>query len=155
MAHGVHLDDISRFLHKHHRAFLFCRDDAGHPMGYAMQTVGYAEGHLLFTTYAKSAKVANLRAHADVACVVMSGPQSDAAFVSLQGLAEVYQPSAGEVDALIPTSSPDIRVPDSVVAKVRHRLLTGQRCIIRLKVHNVVASNLTSARGEGIDDEPQ
>jgi hypothetical protein len=32
-------------------------------MGYAMLTVGYSDGHLLFTTYTKSAKVANLRAH--------------------------------------------------------------------------------------------
>ena len=34
----------------------------------------------------------------------------------------------------------DARVPDSTVAKVRDRLLTGQRCIIRLDVRNVVAA---------------
>jgi hypothetical protein len=69
--------------------------------------------------------------------------------------AEVYQPCPAEVDALIPTSSPDTRVPDSVVTKVRDRLLTGQRCIIRLNVQRIVAASLVSASDVGIDDETQ
>jgi len=123
-------------------------------MGYAMLTVGYRDGHLLFTTYTKSSKVANLRARPDVACVVMSDAESDAAWVSLQGRAEVYQPRPGEVDELIPASSRDTRVPDSVIAKVRHRLLTGKRCIIRIKLHSVVAASLASA-SEMDNDETQ
>lgn len=121
-------------------------------MGYAMLTVGYTDGHLLFTTYTKSAKVANLRAHPEVACVVMSDPQRDAAWVSLKGRAEMYQPSPAEVDELVPASSRDTRVPDSVVAKVRHRLLTGKRCIIRIKLHSVVATSLASASEVGNDE---
>ncbi len=121
-------------------------------MGYAMLTVGYTDGHLLFTTYTESAKVANLLAHPDVACVVMSGPQSDAAWVSLQGRAEVHQPSPAEVDELVPASSRDTRVPDSVIAKVLHRLLTGKRCIIRIKLHSVVAASLASASEVGNDE---
>jgi hypothetical protein len=152
VTHEVRSDEISRFLRQYHRAFLFCRDEAGHPMGYAMLTIGYTDGQLLFITYTKSAKVANLRARPDVACVVMSGPQSDAAWVSLQGHAEVYQPLPAEVDELVPAFSRDARVPDSVVAKVRHRLLTGKRCIIRIKPHAVVATSLASAAEVGNDE---
>ena len=68
------------------------------------------------------------------------------AAISVSGFAEVYQPSAAEVDELIGQSSPDQRVPDSVVAKVRDRLLSGKRCFIGLTLTEVRAADLPDRR---------
>jgi Pyridoxamine 5'-phosphate oxidase len=137
--------DVVDFIHTNHRAFLFCRDGAQRPIGYAMRSVAYrsATRCLYFATYAKSAKVQHLRSAPEVACLI----GDDEGWVSVCGLAHVYQPSEAEVDELIGESSPDTRVPDSVVTKVRDRLLSGKRCFIGLTLTEVRAADLPDRRG--------
>ena len=136
--------DVVEFIRTNHRVFLFCRDGARRPIGYAMRSVAYrsASRCLYFATYAKSAKVQYLLSAPEVACLI----GDDEGWVSVGGLAHVYQPSAAEVDELICESSPDQRVPDSVVTKVRDRLLSGKRCFIGLTLTQVRAAELPDRR---------
>jgi hypothetical protein len=136
--------DVVEFIRAHHGVFLFCRDGARHPIGYAMRSVAYrpATRSLSFTTYAKSAKVQHLCSAPKVACLI----GDDQGWVSVSGFAYVYRPSAAEVDELIGDSSPDQRVPDSVVTKVRDRLLSGKRCVIGLTLTEVRAAELPDRR---------
>jgi hypothetical protein len=136
--------DVVEFIGANHRAFLFCRDGARRPIGYAMRSVAYrpATRSLSFATYAKSAKVQHLRSAPEVACLI----GDDGGWVSVCGLAQVYQPSAAEVDQLIGDSSPDHRVPASVVTKVRDRLLSGKRCLITVTLIDVRAAHLPDRR---------
>jgi Pyridoxamine 5'-phosphate oxidase len=136
--------DVVEFIRTDHRVFLFCHDGAQRPIGYAMRSVAYrsATHCLYFATYAKSAKVQHLRSAPEVACLI----GDDEAWVSVGGLAHVYQPTAAEVDELIGESSPDQRVPDSVVTKVRDRLLSGKRCYIGLTLTQVRAAELPDRR---------
>jgi hypothetical protein len=133
--------DVVEFIGANHRAFLFCRDGARRPIGYAMRSVAYraATRSLFFATYAKSAKVQHLRSAPEVACLI----GDDGGWVSVCGLAQVYRPSAAEVNELIDgESSPDQRVPEPVVMKVRDRLLSGKRCFIGLTLTEVRAADL-------------
>lgn len=125
------------FLRRNHRAFLFCRGDDGQPIGYAMRSITYEPGRLYFATYTKSAKVRHLRTDPETACVVTS--EDGAKWVSLQGRAEVYHPSPAEFGPMLERSSPEERVPESVVANVHDRLLSGKRSFIRLDVEVVRA----------------
>jgi hypothetical protein len=136
--------EVVEFIGAHPRVFLFCRDGARRPIGYAMRSVAYrsATRCLYFATYAKSAKVQHLRSAPEVACLI----GDDAGWVSVGGLAHVYQPSAAEVDELIGERSPDQRVPDSVVTKVRDRLLSGKRCFIGVTLTEVRAADLPDRR---------
>jgi hypothetical protein len=137
--------DVVEFIRANHRVFLFCRDGARRPIGYAMRSVGYrpATRSLSFATYAKSAKVQHLRSAPEVACLI----GDDEGWVSVSGLAQVYQPSAAEVDELIGgESSADQRVPESVVTKVRDRLLSGKRCVIGVTLTEVRAADLPDRR---------
>ena len=133
---------LVNFLQRNHRAFLFCRDDSGHPVGYAMRSITYDAGRLYFATYTKSAKVHHLLADPEAACVVQSeAPLSEGqlSWVSLRGRADVYRPRPEEIAGMLDRSSPEGRVPDSVVAKVHDRLLSGKRSFIRLDVEEVRA----------------
>jgi hypothetical protein len=132
--------DVVDFIRTNSRAFLFCRDDVRRPIGYAMRTVGYrpATHCLYFTTYMKSPKVRHLLADPEVACLV----GDDSRWVSVNGVARVYQASPAEVDELIGARSPDKRIPDSVVTKVRDRLLSGKRSLIALTLNDIRAANL-------------
>ncbi|OBH61944.1 pyridoxamine 5'-phosphate oxidase [Mycobacterium intracellulare] len=136
--------DVVELIRTNHRAFLFCRDGARRPIGYAMRSVAYhpATRTLSFTSYAKSAKVQHLSSAPEVACLI----GDDQGWVSVSGFAHVYQPSAVEVDELIGERSPDQRVPDSVVTKVRDRLLSGKRCVIRLTLTEVRAADIPDRR---------
>jgi hypothetical protein len=132
--------DVVEFIRANHRVFLFCRDGARRPIGYAMRSVAYhpATRSLSFTTYAKSPKVQHLRSAPEVACLI----GDDQGWVSVSGFARVYQPSAAEVGEVIGERSPDQRVPDAVVTKVRDRLLSGKRCFIGLTLTEVRAVDL-------------
>jgi hypothetical protein len=136
--------EVVELIRANHRVFLFCRDGARRPIGYAMRSVAYrpATRSLSFTTYAKSAKVQHLRSAPEVACLI----GDDKGWVSVAGFARIYRPSAAEVDELIGESSPDQRVPDSVVTKVRDRLLSGKRCFIGLTLTEVRAADLAGRR---------
>jgi hypothetical protein len=132
--------DVVEFIRTNHTAFLFCRDGAGRPIGYPMRTVVYrpATRRLYFSTYTKSAKVRHLIADPEVACLI----GDDSRWVSVRGVAEVYQPSPAEVGRLIGVRSPDERVPESVVTKVRDRLISGKRSVIALTLNEIRAANL-------------
>jgi hypothetical protein len=136
---------VVEFIGAHHRVFLFCRDGARRPIGYAMRSVAYrsATRCLYFATYAKSAKVQHLRSAPEVACLI----GDDEGWVSVCGHASVYKPSAAEIYELIGDSSPDQRVPESVVTKVRDRLLSGKRCFIGLTLTELRAAELPDRRG--------
>ena len=136
--------DVIEFIRANHRVFLFCRDGARRPIGYAMRSVAYrpATRCLYFATYAKTAKVQRLRSAPEVACLI----GDDEGWLSVCGLAHVHQPSAAEVDEFIGESSPDQRVPESVVTKVRDRLLSGKRCFIGLTLTEVRAADLPDRR---------
>ena len=136
--------DVVEFIRGNHRVFLFCRDGARRPIGYAMRSIAYrpATRALSFATYAKSAKVHHLRSAPEVACLI----GDDEVWVSVAGFAHVYQPSAAEVNELIGDSSPDQRVPESVVAKVRDRLISGKRCFIGLTLTEVRVADLPDRR---------
>jgi uncharacterized pyridoxamine 5'-phosphate oxidase family protein len=137
---------LSEFLRNNHRAFLFCRDQSARPIGYAMQSIGCDAACLYFTTYARSPKVRHLRADPAAACVVLGQPDSaDPSWVSVRGTADVYRPSAEEIDEMIGAGTSDGRVPDSVVAGVRDRLISGTRCFIRLSLDEVCAVRLPIA----------
>ena len=130
------------FLQRNHRAFLFCRDESGHPIGYAMRSITYDAGRLYFATYTKSAKVRHLAADPQAACVVLSEVpvgEGRLSWVSLRGRAQIYRPAPEEIASVLDRSSPEGRVPDSVVAKVHDRLLSGKRSFIRLEVEEVRA----------------
>lgn len=130
------------FLRCNHRAFLFCRDEGGNPIGYAMRSITYEPRRLFFSTYTKSAKVRHLQADPEIACVVMSEGGADEcwpSWVSLQGRAEVYRPTPAEAESILGHSSPEVRVPESVITKVHDRLLSGKRSLIRLDVQEVRA----------------
>jgi hypothetical protein len=60
--------ELVEFLRRNHRAFLFCRDDDGHPIGYAMRTITYEPDQLYFAAYTKSAKIRHLLADPEAAC---------------------------------------------------------------------------------------
>jgi hypothetical protein len=132
--------DVVDFIRTNHDAFLFCRDAARHPIGYAVRSVAYrsASRDLYFSTYTKSPKVKHLLADREVACLV----GDNAGWVSVRGVAEIYQPSPAEVDDLLGGRAPDQRVPEWVVAKVRDRLLSGKRSFIKVTLADVRAANL-------------
>lgn len=146
---------VADFMTLNHRVFLFCRDDDGRPIGYAMRSIAYdaATHWLFFATYTKSAKVRHLRADPDVACLVLPDEPSgdDTDWVSVRGTAEIYCPSATEIDAMIDTAQPDSRVPDAVAAKVKARLLSGKRSFIRLTLDEVRAAHLSVIPVSGQD----
>jgi uncharacterized pyridoxamine 5'-phosphate oxidase family protein len=131
---GVALAD---FLRHNHRAALFCRDDAGRPIGYPMRSLTYENRRLYFATYTKSAKVRHLLAEPEAACVVTS--EDGARWVSVQGRAEVYRPSPTEIETILQRSTPERRVSDALVAAVEDRLASGKRSFIRLEVDRVRA----------------
>ena len=137
-----HEPTLVDFLQRNHRAFLFCRDGSGHPIGYAMRSITYDAGRLYFATYTNSAKVRHLAADPEAACVVLSEAPLGAgqlSWVSLRGRAEVYRPRPDEIAGMLHRSSPERRVPDSVVATVHDRLISGKRSFIRLDVEEVRA----------------
>jgi uncharacterized pyridoxamine 5'-phosphate oxidase family protein len=138
------LDDpaLVDFLRRYHRAFLFCRDEDGNPIGYAMRSITYEEHRLYFATYIKSAKVRHLKADPEVACVVVSGDRAGErrpSWVSLWGRAHIYRASPEETESILARSTPELRVPDSVITKVHDRLLSGKRSLIRLDIEEVRA----------------
>jgi hypothetical protein len=111
-----------------------------------MHSVGCDSTSLYFSTYAKSPKVKHLLADPAAACVVVGQRDGmDGSWVSVRGAAEVYRPSADEIDEMISTGTPDGRVPVSVVAKVRDRLISGKRCFIRLSFDEVCAARFATA----------
>jgi uncharacterized pyridoxamine 5'-phosphate oxidase family protein len=146
------------FLRRNHRAFLFCRDDEGRPIGYPMRSITYEPGRLYFTAYTKSAKVRHLITNPEAACVVLGGDHAaeGGPWASLHGRAEVYRPSPAEVEAMLDHGSPELRVAESMIADVHDRLLSGKRSFIRLDVDDVLVFDVgrPAAGGRTAEWEP-
>lgn len=128
---------LATFLARNHRTFLFCRDDSGQPIGYAMRSITFHHGALYFTTYTRSAKVRRLTADPGVACVVLQ--EDGSGWVSLQGRAEVYRPDRDEIEKMLARSSPETKVSDEIIVKVHDRLRSGKRSFIRIVIEEVRA----------------
>jgi|GEM_PF-1724664 len=139
---------LAEFVRQNRRAFLFCRDESGRPIGYAMQSIRYEPGSLYFSTYVKSPKVRHLRADPSVACIVMGQKDGTDAWVSVRGTAEVYRPSVEEIDLMIGAESADGRVPDRVMTTVRERMISGKRCLIRVALDEILTARLPDADDE-------
>lgn len=140
---------VVEFMRRNRRAVLFCRDESGRPIGYAMHSVGCEPGRLYFTTYAKSAKVKHLIADPAVACIVLGQQDThNGPWVSVRGTAEIYQPSVTEVDEMIGARPSDGRIAESVVVTVRDRLISGKRSFIRVAVDEVRAARLPSTNDD-------
>ena len=142
---------VVEFLRRNHRVFLFGRDQQRRPVGYAMRSIDYRGGQLFFATYAKSAKVGHFLADPEAACLVVGEHSGDdqAPWISVRGRAEIRFPTTEEVDVVIGSRSPDARVPDSVRAKVRDRLLSGKRTFICIAIDDVVAAGLEADHRAG------
>jgi hypothetical protein len=120
------------FVASTRRAVLFCRDDRGLPIGYPM-SIFLTEGTtLLFTTYAKSAKVARFEADPYVHVVVQSGGADEPTWLSFDGSLRVERPDGAQVDAMFERRTQDPRVPAAVTASVRARLVDGRRVLLRV-----------------------
>jgi hypothetical protein len=141
--------ELVEFIRHNRRAFLFCRDESGWPIGYAMQSIGCKAGNLYFATYAKSPKVKHLRADPAVACVVLGQRHGRDAWISVRGTAKIHRPSVEEIDEMIGMAPPDERIPDSVVAGVRDRLISGKRCFICVALDEVCALRVPDVDDEG------
>lgn len=122
-----------QFLATARRAVLFCRDGSGRPIGYPMSIVAHRDGCLLFTTYAKSAKVVHLRADPTAACVVLSDEPLPRAWLSATGSVVVERPTESEINRLFADRQQDRRVPERVTASVRQRLRDGKRVMLRFR----------------------
>jgi general stress protein 26 len=86
--------EVAAHLEQHREVTLFCHDSEGHPIGYPMMLVGVRGIELLFSTYAKSAKVRHMRADPRVAVLsVSAGDPADLSWVSLNGTATIWQPT--------------------------------------------------------------
>jgi hypothetical protein len=117
------------------RSFLFCWDDDGHPVGYAMTVMRCRDGALWFSTYTKSAKVKHLRVDPRACCLIVDGGIDDAPmrWCSAGGTATVRAPLASEVDLMFEGFGDD-RVPEQVLEKVRDRMLSGRRSLIEMTI---------------------
>ncbi len=126
---------VARHLDEHADIVIFCRDSAGKPMGYPMRVAARRGGELLFSTYAKSAKVRYLEADPRVAPLSMR-PEGDGTvrWVHMRGRSEIWAPNEVEVDELFGGERHESRVPDTVSALVRKRTLEGKRLMVRVSI---------------------
>lgn len=132
--------DTADFLASERGVVLYCRDSAGHPIGYPMQTVACSDQAMTFTTYRKSAKVHHLERDPRV-CVLAAHHRADhtVRWASVTGRAHIVAPSETEIEATFairqvpPSSAPPgatPRVPPGMSEFVKQRLREGKRVLI-------------------------
>lgn len=126
---------VARHLDEHADIVIFCRDAAGKPIGYPMRIAARRGDEILFSTYAKSAKVRHLEADSRVALLSMR-PQGDGTvrWVRMTGRSEIWAPNEAQVDEFFDTGGHESRVPDTVRALVRQRTLEGKRVMVRVSI---------------------
>jgi uncharacterized pyridoxamine 5'-phosphate oxidase family protein len=126
---------VARHLDEHADIVIFCRDSAGKPIGYPTRIAARRGEELLFSTYAKSAKVRHLNADPRVALLSMRPEGDDTVrWVRMTGRSEIWAPNEAEVDELFGTGGHESRVPDTVGALVRQRTLEGKRVMVRVSI---------------------
>ena len=111
---------------------LFCRDSGGAPIGYPMRTLATHHDAVVFTTYAKSAKIRHLRRDPKACVLVTSSTSEGIVWASISGLARVVHPEPAELDELFDDSSNDERVPMWMAGSVRQRLAEGKRVLLEI-----------------------
>jgi hypothetical protein len=131
------------FLSRIRDVILFCRDAAGHPVGYPMRTAACVEEALVFTTYRKSAKVAHIERDPGV-CVLATEPVEELGdpgepprrrvrWMSVNGEARVVLPTDNQIQEVFGTQSggdTETRVPVGMSDHVRSRLRDGKRVLV-------------------------
>jgi general stress protein 26 len=128
-------DAVARHLDKHGDIVVFCRDDEGRPIGYPMRIMRRVESELLFSTYAKSAKVHHLENDPSVAMLSMRTEGRDhVSWLRMTGHASLWSPDEAELDELFTAGPGEQRVPDSMGALVRQRTLEGKRIVLRVAI---------------------
>jgi len=128
--------DLAAFAVGERRAVLFASDRRGAPIGYPMTVLAADATEVLFTTYAKSAKVRHLAADPRAAVLLLAPPTPTGPlrWVSLQGRAVVSAPTPAQVEDLFARRGSDPRVPVAVLERTRRRLLDGKRVVITVVV---------------------
>ena len=122
------------FLTEHSRVFLLMTRADGSPTGYPMLRL-LADEAIEFSTYRRSAKVANARRDPRLCCVVLPLPDRDETrALVIQGTAEVVEGAIGATSrppgAAAPVDAPD--VPEEVSARAQDRMRSGKRVVLRL-----------------------
>lgn len=137
-------EHTARFLQRHSRAFLLSTRADGSPTGHPM-TGRWRDGAMYFTTYRKSAKVANMRRDPRVSCVVTSNAGEEPfRAVLIAGEIEdlgsgpealaLFHGALGEAE---PPASPVGHVPSSMNSHVQQRSEEQKRVILRVVARHV------------------
>jgi hypothetical protein len=130
---------------------LFCRDEAGKPIGYPMRTVACEPGALIYTTYRKSAKVRHLERDPRVCVLATRWDGGVLRWQSVEGRARVIVPSHEEIDRVMGTPhrsggrGTEPRVPDGMGDFVKLRLREGKRVFVC--VEDIVAAQPVARAG--------
>jgi len=140
---------VLEFLDAWRDSVLFCRDRHGRPIGYPMRTLAYTETSLTFTTYAKSAKVANLLADPRVSILVVDEGADPLHWVSIAGVARVVVPDEATIQRVFggrsvsdADRSLEARVPEGISELVRERHRDGKRVLLDVGEISVRAVHL-------------
>lgn len=133
------LDPAARdFLRANTRTFLFTRRADGSPTGHPMLGLFGDDDVLRFSTYRRSAKVANLRRDDRVCCVVTAAepatdPSRDPRALVLQGRARVVDDGSAPLAARAATATAsDLEVPGTITRKAAERLRSGKRVVVEV-----------------------
>lgn len=142
--------EVAELLDRQRDVTLFMRDANGCPIGYPM-TIFARPSHnaeIVFSTYRKSAKMRHLERDGRVVVLAMRAVGDAVQWVSLAGHATVWSPTASELDGLPRTMSAthEARVPEGLTGRVRDRLLSGKRVLIRIVLTEPERAALAESR---------
>jgi hypothetical protein len=125
--------------------FMLVRTTTGRPTGYPMTAI-FQQGEMVITTYRKAAKARHLLADGRVCCV-FPDPAAPGRGVAVYGRAV---PTEAETVPLGDAGAPSpMEVPPEVRDKVRARLASAQRMVMRIDVDRL--SDVGTGAGGGVD----
>jgi hypothetical protein len=122
------------FMRAHTRTFLLTTRPDGSPTGYPM--AGFADGDRLdFSTYRRSAKVANLRRNSAAACLIVPTPgAADQRALLVRGA--VSFPDDSVIHALSEPGSRALpETPPDIGRTAQERIRSGKRVVVRVTPH--------------------
>jgi len=124
---------ISFFI-EHPDCVLFCRDGRRRPLGYPMRITSLDGGVIHFTTYAKSAKVAHVKADPRILVISYRSDAEDAVtWATASGRASIWSPTQQDLGWIF-SGNGDGRVPSGMSSHVSQRLLEGKRVMLSMPV---------------------
>jgi nitroimidazol reductase NimA-like FMN-containing flavoprotein (pyridoxamine 5'-phosphate oxidase superfamily) len=122
---------LETFLESVGRGFLITRRRDGSPTAHPLTPL-WAEGAIHFNTYRKSAKVRNLRAHPQVACVVTTADDDPSYFaLECRGTAVVLD-LADIPDSILGVDDNGEVMDAADLARVRKNVASGKRIYLRV-----------------------